>query len=694
MYNQKLLQSYLLKLGVRADYHIWLTSPEMEDFVLIDQTGECIANPPSQQSLDQIYILDVQDGNTYFYFNYPGDYQVVICLNQELRISDDDFEVLYHFLYPCYADYSLRASQFKIDKIIENIRHTTSVLDVEDLFSSILANTIEVIPNADLGTLWLYKPEIDRFVCKASYGNLFHGIRQMQFKDDEGFIGYSFKRKTPELFTNIVELTSQDVWTASPDNNQYWDKRIDLSKSVKSMLTAPIMIDDRVECVIILCQIKTKTTLTDQDLQLLQGFSSQVGIVLKNAKLFSDLKRQNELLLKRDDIHTTLTNLSLQSMGVNKVIRELTRMIGLTIFFVDLIQNECIPETKGLTDNPSFKELYNYLNNHTNQRESSSYILTQSKTGSHYLYPIRSGNVILGCIIIRAQRPLEQMDRIALETGHSILALQLVKKQTLVEFYYKKKRELFNEIIQVRETEELQQKARELGIKEHTNLVSVLFEFSGFTDPLELETHVHRLISQMKIDLSPTIQTVFGHNNEVTVLACVKTPSDLLTFKKKINQMIADWTSMEEILLNIGMGSIYDGLHLIEKSYLEAKKALSYLRSRKRSGFIQYSEIGVNRLFINQNEEEILEFVMQVFEPLRTTQGNNNSLEQTLLAYFDCNRSATQTAKKLHIHINTLYLRLKKIEESLQISLENPEHVLRIQLACYLIQSYEKVENK
>ncbi|WP_154663498.1 helix-turn-helix domain-containing protein [Neobacillus dielmonensis] len=578
----------------------------------------------------------------------------------------------------------MKTSEYKIDKIVESIRHTTSVLDIEDLHSTILANTMDVIPHADLGTLWFYDPGLNRYVCKASVGNVVPGIRKMQFGVDEGFVGYTFKLKVPKLFTDLSEM-NDDIWRTSIENSRHWDFNLDFPRNVKSMVTAPIIIDERVECVMILCQIKTKTLLTEQDLQLLQGFTSQLGIAMRNARLFTDLKKQNELLVKRDDIHTTLTNLSLQNMGAKKVIQELRRMINLPIFFIDLIENESIPETKGLPDHKAYKELCDYL---AALGENIHYNVSESQYGSHYLYPIRTGNVILGCLIIRAQRQLSQLDQITLEQGHSILALELVKKQNLVEFYYKKKRELFNEILQIKDMELLQLKARELGIEENSDLVSVIFQFYDFTEPQVLEAHVHRLIAQIKTELSPYIQTVFGYNNEVTLLAGVSKPSHFAVIKKMLSKLLGDWTKNNHIELGVGIGSLYNGLPSIDKSYKEAKNALSYLKSRKLSGVIEYSEIGVNRLFINQNGDELNRYVKDVFEPLRSNQGNN-MLEQTLLTYFECNRSAAQTAKKLHIHINTLYHRLKKIEEILQLSFENTENVLRLQLACYLRVSTE-----
>lgn len=136
--------------------------------------------------------------------------------------------------------------------------------------------------------------------------------------------------------------------------------------------------------------------------------------------------------------------------------------------------------------------------------------------------------------------------------------------------------------------------------------------------------------------------------------------------------------------MKIGIGSLYLGLDHIAKSYNEADKALSFLITRQRWGIMHYQEIGVNRLFIHQTQEELLSFVNEVFQPLRNEKTKHQLLEETLLVYIEQNGSVGETAKQLHIHVNTLYQRLRKIEEKLTISFQNAEDVLKLQLACYL----------
>jgi len=59
-------------------------------------------------------------------------------------------------------------------------------------------------------------------------------------------------------------------------------------------------------------------------------------------------------------------------------------------------------------------------------------------------------------------------------------------------------------------------------------------------------------------------------------------------------------------------------------------------------------------------------------------------LEKTLRAYLDHGLRMQETASALYVHVNTLFQRLRRIEEILQEDLRNPQVLLKIQLALMI----------
>ena len=136
----------------------------------------------------------------------------------------------------------------------------------------------------------------------------------------------------------------------------------------------------------------------------------------------------------------------------------------------------------------------------------------------------------------------------------------------------------------------------------------------------------------------------------------------------------------------MGIGGMYRGLEYISKSNDEATRALSFLLKRNKVGMMLYEDIGINKLFLNQETSDIENYIHEVLAPLQ--QQKSGELELTLKTYIAENRSVQATAERLHIHSNTLYLRLRKIEDILGVDLNDSEGWMKIYLAFHLSEVY------
>jgi DNA-binding PucR family transcriptional regulator len=215
-----------------------------------------------------------------------------------------------------------------------------------------------------------------------------------------------------------------------------------------------------------------------------------------------------------------------------------------------------------------------------------------------------------------------------------------------------------------------------------------LFKIVQSRDLQQLESDIHRLVTKTKKVLQRYNILIYGFYNKATLLVSTSSPSEITRVSEIIRTIVAKWETSDDSQLQAGIGNPYQGIENIMVSHDEANKALSYLSTQKREKSIQYNEIGVNRLFLNQSKKEIAAFLNEILGPLQWSKGKTSDLEKTLYTYIACNKSATQTAEKLHIHINTLYQRLKKIEDLLNLDLNDPKDILQIQLACHLKENF------
>ena len=93
-------------------------------------------------------------------------------------------------------------------------------------------------------------------------------------------------------------------------------------------------------------------------------------------------------------------------------------------------------------------------------------------------------------------------------------------------------------------------------------------------------------------------------------------------------------------------------------------------------------------MFINQQAEDIKQFIEEIFTPLQSPKAQSSDLDLTLRTYIAANRSIPETAKRLHIHQNTLYHRIRKIEEILQVDLNDSNDWLKLLLVYHLSDLY------
>lgn len=102
----------------------------------------------------------------------------------------------------------------------------------------------------------------------------------------------------------------------------------------------------------------------------------------------------------------------------------------------------------------------------------------------------------------------------------------------------------------------------------------------------------------------------------------------------------------------------------VYESYEQARRALPV--AIEKNAIVFESDLRLEICLQDITEETRILFLKRTLEPLL----GEDELIETLKVYIECNGSLKQASKQLHIHINTLHYRLKRIEE---ITLLNPK---------------------
>lgn len=132
--------------------------------------------------------------------------------------------------------------------------------------------------------------------------------------------------------------------------------------------------------------------------------------------------------------------------------------------------------------------------------------------------------------------------------------------------------------------------------------------------------------------------------------------------------------ALYDVSLSVGI-SQSGGHQLLNKPYEEAKKAAQ--TARIKGDIVFYEDLLLEILLQEVPAAARAEYVRRVFKDVR----RDPSLVKTLQAYFQQQLSIKKTAAVLHIHVNTLHYRLKRIESMTGLDPRKTDGLVMLALA-------------
>lgn len=94
---------------------------------------------------------------------------------------------------------------------------------------------------------------------------------------------------------------------------------------------------------------------------------------------------------------------------------------------------------------------------------------------------------------------------------------------------------------------------------------------------------------------------------------------------------------------------------------------------------------------MQNTKEELTDFVEETLGPLlQYERSKKTELLETLILYLDHNQNVKKTAESMHIHLNTLAYRLKRVEAILEVDFSDSRQFLDVHMALNLYQYLQK----
>ncbi len=327
--------------------------------------------------------------------------------------------------------------------------------------------------------------------------------------------------------------------------------------------------------------------------------------------------------------------------------------------------------------------------------------------GARVAISIWRGEEVLGFIwVLEVNRKLNADSLKLLKKAASVAQSLLLQRQRKKNNIKEDSQELFWKMLTGHKLNEqkIMDTAMELKISLPTNFTVAVFRFTD---------HISEQLEQKVTYFFKTSEKVYVpfytiEGKDIIVLAGANTQSEQLedthsaqlkVYKEFILMLQKNMSEHVGVFdLNTGFGGIYNSYQCVAKSYQEAKAVLEvhvkFAEDTKE--IFGYQELGVYQfldILLNERSQNGLDNIM-IKKLTEYDLQYNTQLIETLKTYLEENENSVQAAEKLHIHVNTLSYRLKRIAEITGMDLSKPNQKFMIYLDLKLLMWQKKSKNR
>ncbi|WP_082235172.1 helix-turn-helix domain-containing protein [Halobacillus massiliensis] len=588
-------------------------------------------------------------------------------------------------------------SERRLMSLINSVRVLNSTRDLSAVLHQLIKEVLNVIEGSNASVLFLYDKKKNELYAKSSIGFDMDYLKEIRMKPGQGMSGKTFSAKEGIMFTSpkdtylgMENLTTEvkDLYASSLGSMEY----------PMSAICVPLMSYNECIGVLTVDIYEQDIQFTETDLQLLETFAAQATIAIENATLFS----QN---VRTQKIHEELSKVFLSKKGLEDITKTLASLIDKHVFiFNELVEFLTASDDKATRFSKILRERNNkFLNEAITKGEVSNKDLkVDNQTLKIYFFPIKNEKLRLGLLTIVLEgenSDLDPLDRFAVEQAVNIFAMEIDRQEKLLAEDLSYSGALLEQLISGGYDVLPSDHAVKINFPErryHNYVIAeLLIENPLFTYEKinERKAQLNRLIYR-EIARQPYKTVVHNQNYKLTILFTVPSNEREGEVIKKLTDLFnnINGTSVKYYELDhfTGIGKVVENLNDVPQSYKEAQQCIQSIRSSDTmQRVLGYSQLGINRLFLNTDLRELKEYVNETLgSVIEYDTKHDSQLLTTLEVYLNANQNMSVSSRKLFVHVNTIKYRLKTIKELLNIKNINGKSVFELQLALHLLNTF------
>lgn len=534
-------------------------------------------------------------------------------------------------------------------------RSLTALGELDDVLDSIVRHAHELI-GTDFTYLSLRGPEGDLSLT-ASEGTISSAFRDAHIPPGTGLGGRVLESRAAHWVSNYAE--------ADLRHHPGFDALVG-NEGMVALLGVPLLVRDEAIGVLFAAD-RTERPFGTDEIALLSAFADHAAVALDNARLYDEsrtalerlraayrtIEEQVAVMERAQSVHEALTGVVLSGGGPEGVALQLAERMGGAVSILD---RDGATLARGSAAG-SQGEGGEIVGDHVlaevidRARRTGRCATTTDQAGvSHSAAAIQAGDSALGTLIWSRDREPDAVDVRTLERATHIIGLLVLKENAVADAAERLSGELLTELVVASPVVSATQLARtrSRGIDVDALGLVVTAEADG-VGPGELARRLHRIAEEQA-----------GLAGEYLRRATMLVPADdadrrLQDIHRRLRRELGRPVTV--------IGDRVSG-HDWARGFSRASRCLAVARAIGADDLGAVSEQFAlyAMVFDVERADELERFVVEAIGALVDyDRRRSTDLVATLDAYFDNGGNLRQTARVLHVHLNTLNKRLDRV---------------------------------
>lgn len=438
-----------------------------------------------------------------------------------------------------------------------------------------------------------------------------------------------------------------------------------------SLVAVPLLSGSEVIGILLVGDRSTRHYLP-REISILATLAAHASVAVKNARAFEvtcnalvEAERANAQLLRQAsalefavDAHEKQTKMLAKGTNIQEMVATVVKILGGTLHYFDAVGSTvCVDSNPADVEsqhyNPALDRMKVQLAVGESRISGRSVAVDSSNTLGHVrVSAVLSGDGLHGALLLHTSQPLTEQ------------AIRVLERSTMVIAVL----ELTAEKKSASQDREISLFVRAL-IDSHHKLDGDLrarLKTYGLEDQVELGLAIIRidkskisfLVRRLRSRFHASAHLITGIDDGVIMIYAQSGSPNLA---QDLESILFKEIELEGLVCLSGPHHRLDALH---HAYSHTRKVIALAETLGRKNCIIH-EASLRMyaiLFQGQNQDDIQQTLSAVIGPLIEHDARRQTkLTHTLLAYFNCLQNARNTAKLLHVHVNTLHNRLDLI---------------------------------